>query len=70
VLAVVTSSSLDTLAQTRPGQRVRFRRVSAVDAAARARADRVELEALRLRVQSVFTALDALSTVTTGRTLS
>ncbi|MDQ4215156.1 biotin-dependent carboxyltransferase family protein [Microbacterium capsulatum] len=70
VLAVVTSRSLDTLAQVRPGQRLRFRRVSAADAAARARADRVELDALRLQVRSVFTALDALSTATTGRTLS
>ncbi|MBS1674217.1 MAG: biotin-dependent carboxyltransferase family protein [Actinobacteria bacterium] len=70
VLAVVTSGSLDVLAQARPGQRLRFRRVSATDAAAAARADRVELEALRLRVQSVFSALDALSTATTGRTFS
>ncbi|GAA4478694.1 biotin-dependent carboxyltransferase family protein [Microbacterium panaciterrae] len=70
VLAVVTSSSLDVLAQVRPGQRVRFRRISAADAAARARADRVALEALRRRVQAVFTALDALSSVITGRTPS
>ena len=70
VLAVVTTSSLDVLAQVRPGQRLRFRRVSPADAAARARADRVELESLRRRVQSVFAALDALSTATTGRTPS
>ena len=70
VLAVVTSGSLDTLAQVRPGERVRFRKVSSSDAAARARADRVELEALRLRVRSVFSALDALSTSITGRTFS
>ena len=70
VLAVVTPGSLDLLAQVRPGQRVRFRRMSASGAVARARADRVELESLRLRVQSVFSALDALSTATTGRTLS
>lgn len=69
VLAVVTSGSLDVLAQVRPGQRLRFRRVSAADAAARARAEFVELESLRLRVRSVFTALDALATSTTGRTL-
>lgn len=68
VLAVVTSGSLDVLAQVRPGQRLRFRRVSAADAAAHARADRVELETLRHRVQSVFTALDALTHATTGRT--
>ncbi|UPL13627.1 5-oxoprolinase subunit C family protein [Microbacterium galbinum] len=69
VLAVVTSGSLDVLAQVRPGQHLRFRRLSASDAAARARAELVELEALRLRVRSVFDALDALSTATTGRTL-
>lgn len=69
VLAVVTSSSLDVLAQVRPGQRLRFRRVSSAEAAARARADLVALDALRLRVGSVFAALDALSLSTTGRTL-
>lgn len=68
VLAVVTPGSLDVLAQVRPGQHLRFRRLSAADAAARARAELVELEALRLRVRSVFDALDALSTLTTGRT--
>ncbi len=70
VLAVVTSGSLDVLAQVRPGQRIRFQRVTSAAAAAQARADRVALEALRLRVQSVFAALDALSLATTGRTLS
>ncbi|MGJ0389353.1 5-oxoprolinase subunit C family protein [Microbacterium sp. CGR1] len=69
VLAVVTSGSLDVLAQVRPGQRLRFRRVSSAEAAARARADLVSLDALRLRVGSVFAALDALSLSTTGRTL-
>lgn len=69
VLAVVTSGSLDVLAQVRPGQRLRFRRVSSAEAAARARADLVALDALRLRVGSVFAALDALSLSTTGRTL-
>nr|WP_201468754.1 biotin-dependent carboxyltransferase family protein [Microbacterium hydrocarbonoxydans] len=69
VLAVVTSGSLDVLAQVRPGQRLRFRRVSSTVAAARARADLVALDALRLRVGSVFAALDALSLSTTGRTL-
>ncbi len=68
VLAVVTAGSLDVLAQVRPGERLRFRRVSAADAAAHARAELVELETLRLRVRSVFTALDALAT-STGRTL-
>lgn len=69
VLAVVTAGSLDVLAQVRPGERLRFRRVSAADAAADARAELVELETLRLRVRSVFMALDALATSTTGRTL-
>ncbi|MBT2474055.1 biotin-dependent carboxyltransferase family protein [Microbacterium sp. ISL-103] len=69
VLAVVTSSSLDVLAQVRPGQRLRFRRVSSAEAAARTRADLVALDALRLRVGAVFAALDALSLSTTGRTL-
>lgn len=69
VLAVATSSSLDVLAQVRPGQRLRFRRVSSAEAAARARADLVALDALRLRIGSVFAALDALSLSTTGRTL-
>lgn len=69
VLAVVTSGSLDVLAQIRPGQRLRFRRVSAPEAAARARAELVDLEDLRRRVRSVFTALNALATSTTGRTL-
>lgn len=68
VLAVVTSASLDVLAQVRPGQRLRFRRVPAAAASARARAERVALDALRLRVQAVFAALDALSIATTGRT--
>lgn len=69
VLAVATSGSLDVLAQVRPGQRLRFRRVSSAEAAARARADLVALDALRLRIGSVFAALDALSLSTTGRTL-
>lgn len=69
VLAVVTSGSLDVLAQVRPGQSLRFRHISSTEAAVRARADLVELDALRLRVGSVFAALDALSTATTGRTL-
>lgn len=69
VLAVVTAESLDVLAQVRPGQRLRFRRVTTAEAAARARAELVRLETLRLRIQSVFAALDALTLTTTGRTL-
>ncbi len=68
VLAVVTSGSLDVLAQVRPGQHLRFRRLTAADAATRARAELVELEALRLRVRAVFAALDALTPAPTGRT--
>lgn len=69
VLAVVTTASLDVLAQARPGQTLRFRRVSEAYASERARAERAALDALRLRVQSVFTALDAFPT-SFGRTLS
>lgn len=69
VLAVATSGALDVLAQVRPGQSLRFRRVSADEAAAAARADLVELDALRRRVRSVFAALDALTLSSTGRTL-
>lgn len=68
VLAVVTSASLDALAQVRPGERVRFRRVSDADAAARARRDRAARDALRLRVRSVFAALDVPPQTSTGRT--
>lgn len=69
VLAVVTSYSLDVLAQIRPGQRLRFRRVSAASAAARVRADRAELDALRRRVENVFGALDVSSHPSLERTL-
>lgn len=69
VLAVVTTTSLDVLAQARPGQTLRFRRVSAAHASERARAERADLDALRLRVQSAFAALDAFP-VPSGRTLS
>lgn len=69
VLAVVTTTALDVLAQARPGHTLRFRRVSEVQATERVRAERAALDALRLRVRSVFTALDALPT-SSGRTLS
>lgn len=69
VLAVVTTTSLDTLAQACPGQTLRFRRVSETAAAERARAERASLDALRLRVRSAFSALDALH-ASSGRTLS
>ncbi|WP_460797097.1 5-oxoprolinase subunit C family protein [Microbacterium sp. GXF0217] len=70
VLAVVTSYSLDVLAQIRPGQQLRFRRISAADAAARVRADRASLDALRSRTESVFAALEAPSDPSFERTLS
>lgn len=69
VLAVVTSYSLDVLAQIRPGQQLRFRRVTAAAAAARVRSDRAALDALRLRTDSVFTALEALSDPSSERTV-
>lgn len=69
VLAVVTTTSLDALAQACPGQTLRFRRVSEPAAAERARAERASLDALRLRVRSAFSALDALHT-SSGRTFS
>jgi allophanate hydrolase subunit 2 len=69
VLAVVTTTSLDVLAQARPGQTLRFRRVSEARASEQARAERAALDALRLRVQSAFTALDAFTT-SSGRTPS
>jgi biotin-dependent carboxylase-like uncharacterized protein len=69
VLAVVASYSLDVLAQVRPGQRLRFRRVAAEAAASRARIERAELDSLRHRVDAVFAALDALFVSNHGRTL-
>lgn len=57
VLAVVTATSLDTLAQVRPGSRVSFRHVGVDRAVAAARAERSRLVALQERTASVFTAL-------------
>ncbi len=70
VLAVVTTTSLDTLAQVRPGQQVRFRRVSDAQAATAIRAQRAELDALRSRVESIFAALQQPHNTTNGRILS
>lgn len=57
VLAVVTSTSLDTLAQVRPGQRVVFRRVDIRRATETARARREHIASLRARVTTVFACL-------------
>ena len=57
VLAVVTATSLDTLAQVRPGSRVSFRHVGVDQAVAAARAERSRLVALQHRTASVFAAL-------------
>ncbi|WP_125616007.1 biotin-dependent carboxyltransferase family protein [Specibacter cremeus] len=57
VLAVVTSLSLDTLAQARPGDAVIFRKTGTAEAAAALRAARAELDTLRRTVNTVFSAL-------------
>lgn len=57
VLAVVTSTSLDTLGQARPETAVTFRNVSLEQAARDARAWRERLDALRDRVATVFSCL-------------
>ncbi|MDN3312103.1 allophanate hydrolase [Microbacterium oryzae] len=59
VLAVVTSTSLDTLGQARPGTAVVFRRVTAEHAARDARAWRERLDALRDRVATVYSCIGA-----------
>ncbi|MGB4777238.1 biotin-dependent carboxyltransferase family protein [Microbacterium sp.] len=57
VMAVVTSTSLDALAQARPGDTVRFRRVSITHAVEDARAAHRRIAALQGRVAGVFAAL-------------
>lgn len=57
VLAVVTSRSLDVLAQARPGDRVRFRKTTVTEATARHRAAIIELQSLRTAVNTVFALL-------------
>jgi biotin-dependent carboxylase-like uncharacterized protein len=54
VLAVVTSMSLDVLAQARPGHTVTFRRTTVAEAAASLRAATRQLENLRATVTTVF----------------
>jgi len=57
VLAVVTSRSLDVLAQTRPGHKIRFKKTSVPEATAKHRAALRELETLRSTVGTVFPLL-------------
>lgn len=54
VMAVVTSLSLDLLAQARPGHRVVFRHTSVGEASANYRSAMRELDRLRTRVDTVF----------------
>lgn len=57
VLAVVTTRSLDVLAQARPGHTVTFRKTTVPDATAKHRAALRELENLRSTVSIVFALL-------------
>lgn len=57
VLAVVTSRSLDVLAQARPGHKITFRRTTVPEATAQHRAALRELENLRSTVSTVFALL-------------
>ncbi|MEV7634607.1 allophanate hydrolase [Pseudarthrobacter enclensis] len=54
VLAVVTSRSLDTLAQARPGHTITFRKTTVAQATATHRAACLELDRLRSTIQTVF----------------
>ncbi|TPV53476.1 biotin-dependent carboxyltransferase family protein [Pseudarthrobacter phenanthrenivorans] len=57
VLAVVTSRSLDVLAQARPGHKIRFKKTSVPEATAKHRAALRELETLRSTIGTVFPLL-------------
>lgn len=57
VLAVVTTTGLDVLAQARPGDRVRFRRTTVSEATVAYRRSRQQLEMLRKSVNTVFNLL-------------
>ncbi len=57
VLAVVTTRSLDVLAQARPGHTITFRKTTVPDATAKHRAALRELENLRSTVSTVFALL-------------
>lgn len=54
VLAVVTSTGLDVLAQARPGDKIRFRKTTVAEATAAHRRSRAQLETLRESVNTVF----------------
>jgi hypothetical protein len=54
---VVTSRSLDVLAQARPGHKITFRKTSVPEATAKHRAALLELETLRSTVSTVFALL-------------
>ncbi|SNT09629.1 biotin-dependent carboxyltransferase family protein [Rhodococcoides kyotonense] len=58
VLAVVTTIGLSLLGQARPGQKVRFSRTDISSAVTAHRRRQLDIEALRSRVQTVYTALD------------
>ena len=57
VLGVVTTRSLDVLAQARPGDTISFQKTTVAEATARHRAAMRELEKLRKTVGTVFTLL-------------
>lgn len=57
VLGVVTSTSLDTLAQVGPGQHVRFQRTDVRTAIAFKRSEHQRVQALVRRVRNAYTAL-------------
>ena len=57
VLAVVTATGLSELGQARPGQRVRFRRVTISEAVQRYRRQRASIDSLRTRVAAAFHSL-------------
>jgi len=65
VMAVVTSLSLDALAQARPGHLVTFRHTTVAEASANHRSAMRELDKLRTRVNTVFGLL-GLESGTTG----
>ena len=54
VMAVVTSRSLDLLAQARPGHTVTFRKTTVAEATATHRAACLELDRLRITIRTVF----------------
>lgn len=57
VLAVVTSSSLDVLAQARPGHTITFRKTTVPEATAKYRAGLRELETLRSTVSTILSLI-------------